>query len=80
MKGEMFSSSATIIDQSTGNIVATIDRNFSAGSFFKGTHNYALTVAQNVDLAVMVAFCICLDERRRARAAGAAAGGGGGGA
>ena len=79
MKGEMFSSSATIIDQNTGNVVATIDRTFSAGSFLSGKHNYALTVAQNVDLALMVAFCICLDERRRARSSSAAAAGGSGG-
>jgi len=45
-------------------VVARIDREMRTGwQILGGPQTYFVTVAPNVDLALMVALCICLDER-----------------
>ena len=46
-------------------VVARIDREMRTGwQILGGPQTYFVTVAPNVDMALMVAMCICLDERR----------------
>ncbi|EOD45603.1 putative duf567 domain protein [Neofusicoccum parvum] len=65
MKGDFFDTTADITDEATGQLVATIDRKFfNAREIFGGQQTYVVTVAPNVDMAVIAAMCICLDEKR----------------
>lgn len=65
MKGDFFDRGADITDEATGHVVARIDRKFlNARELLGGQQTYAVTVAPGMDLAVIVAMCICLDERR----------------
>lgn len=65
MKGNFFDTRADITCETTGQVVATIDRKFfNSGEFFGSKQTYAVTVAPNVDMALIAAMCICLDERR----------------
>ncbi len=45
--------------------VAKIFRPETGRSLFGGVHDYYLTVAPNVDVSMLVAMCICLDELRK---------------
>ncbi|KAL2130450.1 hypothetical protein VTI74DRAFT_6379 [Chaetomium olivicolor] len=65
MKGDWLKTSADIIDESSGAVVARIDRKlFNAREAFLGTQTYYLTVAPGVDMALMAAMCIALDEKQ----------------
>lgn len=64
MKGDFFDTVADIKCERTGQTVATIDRKFFNSAQFFGAQTYAVTVCPNVDLALIAAMCICLDERR----------------
>ncbi|KDN60327.1 hypothetical protein CSUB01_03492 [Colletotrichum sublineola] len=65
MKGNWLSTQADIIDTSTGQVLGRIDRNMlRARDFLGGKQTYALTVAPGVDMALMCALCICLDEKK----------------
>ncbi|KAK8021871.1 hypothetical protein PG990_007009 [Apiospora arundinis] len=65
MKGDFFDRKASITDEATGQTVAVINRQFlNARELLGGQQTYHVTVAPNVDLAIIVAMCICLDERR----------------
>ena len=47
-------------------VVARIDREMRTGwQILGGPQTYFVMIAPNVDMALMVAACICLDERRR---------------
>jgi len=64
MKGNFFDSAADIVDQKTGFVVGRINRKLLSGrDLLFGQQTYALTVAPGVDLALMVAMCICMDEK-----------------
>ncbi|KAF2495288.1 DUF567-domain-containing protein [Lophium mytilinum] len=64
MKGDWLSTSGQIVDTSTGEVVATIDRKLLSGKdIFFGQQTYALTIAKGADMALMVAMCIALDEK-----------------
>ena len=64
MKGNWLDSAADIVDERTGVVVGRIDRKLLSGrDLLFGQQTYALTVAPNVDLALMVAMCICMDEK-----------------
>ncbi|CAM1506206.1 Fc.00g058470.m01.CDS01 [Cosmosporella sp. VM-42] len=64
MKGNWIDYSAEMLDETTGTIVARIDRKVLSGrDLLFGQQTYALTVAPNVDMALMVAMCICMDEK-----------------
>jgi uncharacterized protein YxjI len=62
MEGNWFDTHANIIEMSSQQPVATIQRKLSLGELF-GQQTYAVTVAPNVDLALIVAMCICFDEK-----------------
>jgi uncharacterized protein YxjI len=65
MKGDFFDRSADITDSTTKQPVATISRQFlNARELVGGQQTYHVTVAPNVDMAIIVAMCICLDEKR----------------
>ncbi|KAI0471028.1 DUF567-domain-containing protein [Xylariaceae sp. FL0804] len=71
MKGNFLDTKADILDEASGQPVATIDRKFfNAREFFGGQQTYAVTVAPNVDMAVIAAMCICLDERENEKPRG----------
>lgn len=65
MNGNWASTNADIIDESAGGaLVARIDRKlFNTREMFGGQQTYALVVAPGVDMALMAALCICLDEK-----------------
>lgn len=64
MKGGWFDTAADIVDESTGAVVARIDRRLlNKRELLFGQQTYALSVAPGVDMAVMVAACVALDEK-----------------
>ncbi|KAK3681255.1 tubby C-terminal-like domain-containing protein [Podospora appendiculata] len=64
MKGNWFDTAADIIDKKNGAVVARIDRKLLSGrDLLFGQQTYALTVAPGVDMALMVALCIAMDEK-----------------
>ncbi|KAF4980961.1 hypothetical protein FZEAL_3142 [Fusarium zealandicum] len=64
MKGNWIDYSAEILDKSTNTVVARIDRKVLSGrDMIFGQQTYALMVAPNVDMGLMAALCICMDEK-----------------
>ncbi|KAF3045840.1 hypothetical protein E8E11_006814 [Didymella keratinophila] len=65
MRGNWFDTTADITDEAQGNaVVARIDRKLLSGKdIFFGQQTYAVTVAPGVDMALIAALCICLDEK-----------------
>ncbi|KAH7082328.1 tubby C-terminal-like domain-containing protein [Paraphoma chrysanthemicola] len=65
MKGNWFDTTADIIDEAQGGlVVARIDRKILSGKdIFFGQQTYGVQVAPGVDLALVAALCICLDEK-----------------
>ncbi len=65
MNGNFFDSKADIICANTGVPVARIERErWNARQLLGGKQTYFVTVAPNVDMSIIAAMCICLDERR----------------
>ena len=68
MAGSFFNKTATITNEATGEVVARIDRDFfNANQLLFDRQSYAVTVAPGVDMSLIVAMVVCLDERRDAR-------------
>lgn len=65
MHGNWFDTTADIVDEAQGDIiVARIDRKLlSSKDVFFGQQTYAVQVAPGVDMALIAALCICLDEK-----------------
>ena len=64
MKGNWFDYAADIFDKSTNTVIARIDRKILSGrDMIFGQQTYALMVAPGVDMALMAALCICMDEK-----------------
>ncbi|KAK3305603.1 tubby C-terminal-like domain-containing protein [Chaetomium strumarium] len=63
MKGNWMDYSADIVDEKTGAVVGRINRKLSGRDLLFGQQTYHLVVAPNVDLALMAAMCICMDEK-----------------
>ncbi|KAF9770173.1 hypothetical protein IL306_012312 [Fusarium sp. DS 682] len=64
MKGSWFDYAADIFDKTTNTVVARIDRKILSGrDMLFGQQTYALIVAPGVDMALMAALCICMDEK-----------------
>ena len=62
IKGDWFDRSAKITMGDV--VVATIGRSyFNMREVFGGQQTYYVTVAPGVDLAMMAAICVCLDEK-----------------
>jgi len=65
IKGNFLDTYADITEQKTGQPVARIDRQFfNARQLLGGQQTYVVLVAPNVDLSLVAAMCICLDEKR----------------
>ncbi|KAI1339414.1 DUF567-domain-containing protein [Xylariaceae sp. FL0016] len=65
MKGNFFDTKADITCENSKQPVATIDRQIlNMRELLGGQQTYGVTVAPNVDMAIIAAMCICLDERR----------------
>jgi uncharacterized protein YxjI len=63
MKGNWLDYAADIVDERTGAVVGRINRKLSGRDLLFGQQTYHLVVAPNVDLALMAAMCICMDEK-----------------
>jgi uncharacterized protein YxjI len=63
MKGNWLDTTANIVCERTGATVARIDRKLLNAREFFGNQTYALVVAPGVDMALMVALCVALDEK-----------------
>ncbi|KAF1936497.1 hypothetical protein EJ02DRAFT_459492 [Clathrospora elynae] len=65
MRGNFFDTSADIIDEAQGGIVvARINRKILSGKdIFLGQQTYGVQIAPDVDMALIAALCICLDEK-----------------
>jgi uncharacterized protein YxjI len=62
VEGDWMDRSATI--RMGNQVVAQISRKFfNARQLLGGQQTYYCTVAPNVDLAMMAALCVCLDEK-----------------
>ena len=69
MKGNFSDSKVDIIDEATGAIVAHINRKFfhwTPRQLFGGWQTYMVSIAEGMDMALIVAMCICLDDREGA--------------
>ncbi|KAH7020631.1 DUF567-domain-containing protein [Macrophomina phaseolina] len=64
MEGDFFDSRAEISTKE-GLVVALVDRKyFNAREFVGGQQTYGVTVAPNVDMSIITAMRVCLDELR----------------
>jgi uncharacterized protein YxjI len=65
MRGNFFDSRADILDEAQGGfVVARIDRKILSGKdIFFGQQTYGVQIAPGVDMALIAALCICLDEK-----------------
>ncbi|KAK4034292.1 tubby C-terminal-like domain-containing protein [Parachaetomium inaequale] len=63
MKGNWLDTTAEIVDPTTGAVAARIDRKlFNARELLLGRQTYHVTIAPGVDIALIIAMCVCLDE------------------
>jgi uncharacterized protein YxjI len=63
MNGNWRDTTAEIVDAQSGAVAARIDRKvFNLREAVMDHQTYYLTVAPGVDVALMVALCVCLDE------------------
>ncbi|KAF1843109.1 uncharacterized protein K460DRAFT_368030 [Cucurbitaria berberidis CBS 394.84] len=69
MKGNFFDTTADITDETQGGIVvARVNRKlFTGKEIFFGQQTYGVQVAPGVDMALIAALCICLDEKNNER-------------
>lgn len=64
MSGNWRDTRADIVDTETGAVVARIDRKLlNLREIFGNQQTYTLIVAPGVDMAIMTAVCIALDEK-----------------
>ncbi|KAI8958265.1 DUF567-domain-containing protein [Daldinia sp. FL1419] len=65
MKGDWTDTNAEITDEASGQTVASIYRDrWNAREFLADQQTYNVAIAPNVDMAIIVAMCICLDMKR----------------
>ncbi|KAI1463363.1 DUF567-domain-containing protein [Daldinia caldariorum] len=65
MKGDFMDTNADIIDEASGQTVATIYRDrWNARELIADQQTYNVTIAPNVDMAIIIAMCICMDIKR----------------
>lgn len=68
MKGEFMDRRAQIRDELTGQTVAMIDRDYwNPAQILGHLQTYIVTCAPGIDMALITAMCICLDERHNER-------------
>jgi uncharacterized protein YxjI len=65
MHGSFFNVKTQITNEKNGQVVAQIDRDlWNARQLLADRESYAVTIAPGVDIALIVAMVVCLDERR----------------
>ncbi|PVF97680.1 hypothetical protein CPB86DRAFT_734497 [Serendipita vermifera] len=65
LEGNFLSSQATITDRATGAIAARISRSrWNANDVVWGQQTYYVSIAPNVDLALIICICVALDEAK----------------
>jgi uncharacterized protein YxjI len=65
MHGSFFNVKTEITNERNGQVVAQVDREFfNARQLLGDRQSYAVTIAPGVDMALIVAMVVCLDERR----------------
>ncbi|KAI1206333.1 DUF567-domain-containing protein [Annulohypoxylon truncatum] len=65
MKGGWTDTNAEITDEASGQVIASIYRDrWNARELLGGQQTYNVTVAPNVDMAIIASMCICLDTKR----------------
>ncbi|KAF5242263.1 hypothetical protein FANTH_8711 [Fusarium anthophilum] len=67
MNGKWHDYSASIVDTLTDSVVACISRRVTGRDLILGQQTYILEVKPGVDMALMVAMCICFDEKNNER-------------
>ncbi|KAF5724221.1 DUF567 domain-containing protein [Fusarium mundagurra] len=70
MNGSWHDYSAKIVDTISEKVVARITRRIRGRDLLFGQQTYALEVEPGVDMALMVAICICFDEKNNENRAG----------
>jgi uncharacterized protein YxjI len=71
MKGNWMDTKADVVDESSGRIVCQINRKLpNMRELFFAKQTYAVTVAPGVDMSLMAALCICLDEKHNENGGG----------
>jgi len=64
IRGDWLDKSAQITIGEGGPVAASINRSImNAGQILGGQQTYYVTVAPGVDLSLMAALCVCLDEK-----------------
>ncbi|KAF2099774.1 DUF567-domain-containing protein [Rhizodiscina lignyota] len=64
MKGDFFARHADIIEEGSGEPIAQIRRKgLNARNLIGGQQTYIVAVAAGVDLSLVVAMCVCFDEK-----------------
>lgn len=65
MQGSFFNVKTEITDKKTGQVVAQIDRQrWNTRQLLANRGTYAVTFAPGVDMALIVAMVVCMDERK----------------
>lgn len=68
MKGNWLDLRGEILDDSTGAIVAQIDRKvLNSRNLLFGQDTYGVVVAPGMDMSIIAAMCICLDDKNNER-------------
>ncbi|KAL2158256.1 hypothetical protein VTH06DRAFT_4577 [Thermothelomyces fergusii] len=68
MRGDWLDTSADIVDAGSGAVVARIDRKLlNTRELLFGHQTYHVTIAPGADIALVVAMCVCLDEKQNER-------------
>ncbi|KAH6641845.1 tubby C-terminal-like domain-containing protein [Chaetomium tenue] len=72
MTGNWLDTTADIVDTASGAVAARIDRKlFNARELLLGHQTYHVTIAPGVDVALIIAMCVCLDSTQNEQKGGA---------
>lgn len=72
MTGNWLDTTADIVDAASGAVAARIDRKlFNARELLLGHQTYHVTIAPGVDVALIIAMCVCLDATQNEQNGGA---------
>lgn len=74
MEGDWRTKRAQITDDATGATAARVERQSTAKHYLGNAQTYTVTIAPNMDMALVMAMCVCLDEKKESEK-GASAGG-----
>ena len=66
LEADWRSKSGEIKDNETGATVARISRESSLKHYIGGAQTYTVTIAPNMDMALVMAMCVALDEKAEA--------------